>query len=56
MTQDAQRDAIKKMIDKHTKDVTESKEKARQSLIKEGFYTSDGNLTEQYGGKKKSAA
>jgi hypothetical protein len=56
MTAEAQRAAIKKMIDDHTRDVTTSKEKARQSLIREGFYTPDGKLTEQYGGKKKSAA
>ena len=57
MTSDAQRAAIKQMIETHTKTVTVNKETARDSLIKEGFYTKDGRLAEQYGGgdKKKSA-
>jgi hypothetical protein len=53
MTQEAQRAAIRKMIDQHTKTVTANKEKARSSLIREGFYTADGQLTEKYGGGKK---
>jgi hypothetical protein len=56
MTSDAQRAAIKKMIEQHTKTVTTDKQTARDSLIKEGFYTKDGNLTEQYGGGKKKTA
>jgi hypothetical protein len=56
MTAEAQRAAIRKMIAEHTKNVTSSKKKALKSLVKEGFCTSDGQLTEQYGGKKQSAA
>ena len=56
MTSDAQREAIKKMIEQHTKTVTANKETARASLINEGFYTKDGKLTEQYGGGKKKTA
>jgi hypothetical protein len=56
MTSEAQRAAIKKMIERHTKIVTVSKETARESLIKEGVYTQDGKLTPPYGGKEKKAA
>jgi hypothetical protein len=56
MTGDAQRAAIKKLIKQHTKTVTADKETARQSLIKEGFYTSEGKLTERYGGEKIRSA
>lgn len=51
MTGDAARAAIKKMIEEHTKEVTADKKTARDSLIKEGIYTRDGKLAEQYGGK-----
>ncbi|MBV8977977.1 MAG: hypothetical protein JO261_00160 [Alphaproteobacteria bacterium] len=56
MTAEKTRAAIKKMIEKHTKSVTVSRKKARESLIKEGFYTAEGNLTEEYGGEEKTAA
>lgn len=56
MTSDAQREAIKKMIEQHTKTVTASKKAARDSLIKAGFYTQDGKLTARYGGDKKKSA
>jgi hypothetical protein len=56
MTAEKTRAAIKKMIKQHTKTVTTSKKKARDSLIKEGFYTAEGKLTEEYGGEAKSAA
>ena len=55
MTDEARRKAILEFIEKHTKSVTVSKETARESLIKEGFYTKDGKLTERYGGHKKTA-
>jgi hypothetical protein len=56
MTSEAQRAAIKKMIERHTKAVAASKEVARASLIKEGIYTRDGKLAPSYGGKKKKCA
>jgi len=56
MTSDAQRAAIKKMIKRHTKTVTVSREAARESLIKEGVYTRNGKLTAQYGGGEKKTA
>jgi hypothetical protein len=56
MTSDAQRAAIRQMIETHTKTVTVDKQTARDSLIKEGFYTKDGKLTEQYGGGSKKSA
>ena len=55
MTGDAARAAIKKMIEQHTNEVTADKKTARDSLIREGIYTHDGKLAEQYGGKKPSA-
>jgi hypothetical protein len=55
MTNDAQRAEIKRMIETHTKNVTTDRETARNSLIKEGVYTRDGKLKEEYGGKKQSA-
>jgi hypothetical protein len=51
MTSDAQREAIKKLIEEHTRNVTTSRRVARESLISEGFYTPDGQLTVQYGGR-----
>ena len=42
------------MIERHTEAVTANKKTARDSLIKEGVYTDDGRLAEQYGGKKKA--
>ncbi len=56
MTSDAQRAAIKKMIERHTKAVTTSKKAARDSLIKEGVYTRDGKLAPSYGGPEKKFA
>jgi hypothetical protein len=55
MTQEARRAAIKKLIKEHTARVTVSESSARDSLIKEGFYTKSGKLTARYGGKAKKA-
>lgn len=55
MTSEAQRALLKKIIERHTKKVTATKKAARDSLVKEGFYTEEGKLTEEYGGKKKAA-
>ena len=52
---DAQRDAIRKQLDKRTKDATKTEQSARKFLIDGGFYTPEGKLTPAYGGKKKSA-
>ena len=54
MTSDAQRAAIKRMIEQHTRTVTVTQKAAKDSLVKEGVYTRDGKLTEQYGGAKKA--
>jgi len=43
------------MIERHTETVTADKKTTRDSLIKEGVYTTDGHLAEQYGGRKKAA-
>jgi hypothetical protein len=50
MTSEAQRAAIKKMIEQHTKAVTTSKQAARDSLVREGVYTHNGELAPSYGG------
>lgn len=55
MTAEAQRAVIKKLIEQHTREATADKQKARASLIKEGVYTSEGKLTDRYGGKQKSS-
>jgi len=52
MTTDAQRAAIKQMIERHTRTAVATKESARASLVKEGVYTKAGKLTEAFGGKK----
>jgi hypothetical protein len=56
MTSEAQRAAIIKMIEQHTKTVTVTKEAARESLIKEGIYTRTGKLSARYGGARKKTA
>lgn len=53
MLEDARRAAIRKMIEDYTAKMTTSRATARECLIREGFYTADGNLTEQYGGPSK---
>lgn len=57
---DTQRlDAIAKLIEKHTRKATKSKAIARKTLIKEGIYTKDGQISEEFGGpvkKNKDAA
>ena len=50
MTQ-AQRAAIRDALSRWTEEATVTKEAAREHLIREGFYTSDGKLTPPYGGK-----
>jgi len=52
MTTEVQRAAIKEMINRHTQTATADRQTARDSLIREGFYTADGKLAEQYGGEK----
>ena len=42
--------AIKRLIREYTKKHTKSPEAARAALIREGIYTSDGQLISQFGG------
>lgn len=51
---DDQRNAIRKALAERTQEATATKKKARDFLIREGFYTRDGSLTETYGGKKSA--
>ncbi|MEJ0066869.1 MAG: hypothetical protein WDM85_16765 [Caulobacteraceae bacterium] len=53
MTQ-AQRNAIREELTRWTQKATETKQAAREHLIREGFYTADGKLTAPYGGKAVS--
>jgi hypothetical protein len=55
MTTEAQRATIRDMIERHTAAATADRKTARQTLIKEGVYTSKGKLTAQYGGGKIAA-
>jgi hypothetical protein len=50
MTQ-AQREAIREELTRWTQEATQSRETAREHLIRGGFYTPDGKLTAPYGGK-----
>ncbi len=52
---DAQRTAIKILIERHTTANTASPEIARAALIGEGIYTSSGTIAPEYGGEKKAA-
>jgi hypothetical protein len=52
---DAQRAAIKILIERHTTANTASPEIARAALIGEGIYTSSGTIAPEYGGEKKAA-
>jgi hypothetical protein len=51
---DAQRTAIKILIERHTTANTASPEIARAALIGEGIYTSSGTIAPEYGGEKKA--
>jgi hypothetical protein len=51
---DAQRTAIKILIERHTAANTASAEIARAALIGEGIYTSSGTIAPEYGGEKES--
>jgi len=55
MTNEAQRAAIKIMIEKHTNTASVNKTAARNSLIKEGYLTANGELAPAYGGTQKKA-
>jgi len=48
-----QREALKKLIERHTAAATATKETARQTLIRQGIYTDDGRLTPDFGGRAK---
>jgi hypothetical protein len=50
MTADAQRAAIKEMIQRRTAEALRTPETARAALIKEGVYTKAGDLAPAYGG------
>jgi hypothetical protein len=55
MTTEAQRVAIREMIERHTVAATADKQTARQTLIREGVYTTRGALKEAFGGRKTAA-
>lgn len=53
---DAQRKAIKILIERHTAANTATPEIARSSLIREGLYTNEGKIAPEYGGSTKAAS
>ncbi len=55
---ETQRQAIKKVIERHTQVNTVSRTAARAALVREGIHSLSGRLTPEYGGqpKKKAAA
>ena len=48
-----QREALKKLIERHTVAATATKETARLTLIRQGIYTVEGRLTPDFGGRVK---
>ena len=52
---EAERDIIRKALAARVKEATQNPEKAKARLVEEGFYTTTGNLTPQYGGRKIAA-
>ncbi len=52
---DKQRDEIVKSLASRTRAATTSKKAAREFLIREGYLTSSGELSPNFGGKKASA-
>jgi hypothetical protein len=55
MTNEAQRAAIQQMIQRHTAAASATQKTARESLIKEGVYTTKGHLSPAFGGKKSAS-
>jgi hypothetical protein len=56
MTQEQQKAAIKAMMQRHTAKVTVDAETALNSLVADGVYTPEGELTPQFGGPEKKTA
>ncbi|WP_146217025.1 hypothetical protein [Falsiroseomonas bella] len=52
---DAQRQAIKRIIQRHTAVNTTSRAVARAALVREGIHTADGRLAPEYGGRTVAA-
>lgn len=55
MTKEQQIQKVLDSIKTQTKRAAKSKTTARASLIKEGIYTVDGDLREEFGGSKKKS-
>lgn len=53
MSTENRRTAILSLIKRHTKTHSASRKAARDALVKEGIYTSDGKLEAEYGGETK---
>lgn len=47
------REAVRKLIARHTRLTTVDKETARASLVRDGIYTQDGRLAPEYRGFSK---
>ena len=55
MTHSQRNEAIRDLLEAHTKKATSSKAAARDGLIAEGLYTKKGKLRVEYGGERKRA-
>jgi len=55
MTETQRRAEIGKLLAKHAKESTVSREVARQTLIREGIYTRKGELRAEFGGPGNKA-
>jgi hypothetical protein len=56
MTTEARNAAIRRAIEDYTNAATESKQKAKEALVKEGIYMPAGELTPEYREDGKRAA
>lgn len=53
MTHAQRNEAIRKLIERRTKENTASRQAAREALIEDGIYTKEGKLRAEYGGDPK---
>jgi len=51
MTKEERTEAVRRQIAEYTAAANETRQKAREALIREGIYTPDGNLAPRYRGE-----
>jgi hypothetical protein len=52
---ESEREIIRKALAARVKEAAKHPEKAKARLVAEGFYTTNGELTPQYGGRRVAA-